>query len=249
MTRRSPKAVSRGFRTVTSWIRAAGLSVQFRSCYTAVAAAGKKAEAIAASLVRTVVQPLVSGVERVTLAIDDTPTKRYGPHVQGAGVHHNPTPGPAGSSYLYGHVFVVLAQFRRVLDDGVFLLLGRLLLHHHFFGRLDLFRHDGDRSRPRRRRFGPPGLEQRLGVELRAAFGAGDWAPAHIVETRATGLTGPLQTPVGLRHVEHSPGHSFLARRAFATFGEDCQLPSVGRPQAVRARARAAPVCHAKTMW
>ena len=54
------------------------------------------------------VKPLVSGVERLTLALDDTPTKRSGPHVQGAGVHHNPTPGPAGSPYVYGHVFVVL---------------------------------------------------------------------------------------------------------------------------------------------
>src|SRR5262249_32594428 len=42
-------------------------------------------------------------------ALDDTPTRRYGPHVQGAGVHHNPTPGPAGSPYVYGHVFVVIA--------------------------------------------------------------------------------------------------------------------------------------------
>jgi hypothetical protein len=97
-----------GRRTVTSWIRAAGLSDQFRSCYTAVAAAGKKAETIAAYLVTTVVKPLLSGVQRLTLALDDTPTPRYGPHVQGAGVHHNPTPGPAGSPYVYGHVFVVL---------------------------------------------------------------------------------------------------------------------------------------------
>src|SRR5688572_18893567 len=29
-------------------------------------------------------------------------------HVQGAGIHHNPTPGPAGSPYVYGHVFVAL---------------------------------------------------------------------------------------------------------------------------------------------
>jgi DDE superfamily endonuclease len=100
--------LARGRRTVTSWIRAAGLSDRFRSCYTAVAAAGKKAETVAAHLVLAVVKPLVSGVERLTLALDDTPTQRYGPHVQGAGVHHNPTPGPAGSPYVYGHVFVVL---------------------------------------------------------------------------------------------------------------------------------------------
>src|SRR3954470_14972424 len=76
--------LARGRRTVTSWIRAAGLSDQFRNCYTAVAAAGKKAETIAAYLVLTVIQPLLGGVGRLTLAIDDTPTPRYGPHVEGA---------------------------------------------------------------------------------------------------------------------------------------------------------------------
>src|SRR3954468_24334384 len=101
--------LARGRRTVTSWIRAAGLSDQYQSCYLAVAAAGKKAESIAAYLVLWVVKPLLSGAERLTLALDDTPTQRYGPHVQGAGVHHNPTPGPAGSAYVYGHVFVALA--------------------------------------------------------------------------------------------------------------------------------------------
>src|SRR5882757_4429677 len=100
--------LARGRRTVTSWIRAAGLSGQFQHCYTAVAAAGKKAEAIAVHLVLTVVEPLPGGAGRLTLALDDTPTQRYGPHVQGAGVHHNPTPGPAGSPYVSGHVFVVL---------------------------------------------------------------------------------------------------------------------------------------------
>src|SRR5512135_250508 len=88
--------LARGRRTVTSWIRAARLSDQFRPCYTAVAAAGKRADRIAARLVMEVIWPLVKGAERLTLALDDTPTRRYGPHVQGAGVHPNPTPGPAG---------------------------------------------------------------------------------------------------------------------------------------------------------
>jgi hypothetical protein len=100
--------LARGRRTVTSWIRAARLSGQFQHCYTAVAAAGKKAETVAAYLVHAVIDPLVGGVNRLMLALDDTPTPRYGPQVQGAGVHHNPTPGPAGSPYVYGHVFVVL---------------------------------------------------------------------------------------------------------------------------------------------
>ena len=46
--------------------------------------------------------------ERITLSLDDTPTPRYGPCVQGAGIHHNPSPGPAGSAHVYGHIFVVL---------------------------------------------------------------------------------------------------------------------------------------------
>src|SRR3712207_4064456 len=95
--------LARGRRTVTSWIRAAKLSGQFRPCYTAVAAAGKKADGVAARLFNEAVEPLVAGAERLTLALDDTPTERYGPHVQGAGIHHNPTPGPAGAAYVYGH--------------------------------------------------------------------------------------------------------------------------------------------------
>ena len=51
---------------------------------------------------------MVDGQTRLTVALDDTPTQRYGPYVQGAGIHHNPTPGPAGSPHVYGHVWVVL---------------------------------------------------------------------------------------------------------------------------------------------
>ena len=101
--------LARGRRTVTTWIRAAKLSGHYQRCYVAVAAAGKRADRIARRLLTEVVRPLLTGATRLTLALDDTPTKRHGPHVQGAGIHHNPTPGPAGSPYVYGHVFVVLA--------------------------------------------------------------------------------------------------------------------------------------------
>jgi hypothetical protein len=100
--------LARGRRTVTTWIRAARLGDRYRSCYLAVAAAGERSDRVADRLLAEVVGPLVEGAGRLTLALDDTPTKRYGPRVQGAGVHHNPTPGPAGSAYVYGHVFVVL---------------------------------------------------------------------------------------------------------------------------------------------
>ena len=101
--------LARGRRTVTRWIRAAGLSDQFRYCYDTVAAAGKRADLLAARLAHAAVTPLVAGQKRWLFALDDTPTRRYGPCVQGAGLHHNPTPGPAGGPFVYGHVWVVLA--------------------------------------------------------------------------------------------------------------------------------------------
>jgi hypothetical protein len=100
--------LARGRRTVTSWIRAAGLSQEFRPCYTTVAAAGKRSDSVAARLLHEVLKPLLAGMSRLVVAIDDTPTPRYGPLVQGAGIHHNPTPGPAGSPFVYAHVWVVL---------------------------------------------------------------------------------------------------------------------------------------------
>src|ERR1700722_17092064 len=95
--------LARGRRTVTTWIRAGRLGDQFQSCYIAVAAAGKRADRIAWRLLSRVVAPLAEGAERLTLALDDTPTRRYGPHVQAAGIHHNPAPRPPGTPYVDRH--------------------------------------------------------------------------------------------------------------------------------------------------
>jgi hypothetical protein len=69
-----------------------------------------------------VVKPLVEHTSRLTFAIVDSPTPRYGPHVQGAGVHHNPAPGPAGGPFVYGHVWVVLGLLVRHTTWGVLAL-------------------------------------------------------------------------------------------------------------------------------
>ena len=61
--------LARGRRTVTSWIRAAGLSREYRPCYTTVTAAGRRADSIAARLLHTVVKPLIAGADRLTFAI------------------------------------------------------------------------------------------------------------------------------------------------------------------------------------
>jgi hypothetical protein len=131
--------LARGRRTVTSWIRAAGLSQQFRQCYTAVSAAGKRADLIAAHLAHEVVKQLLAGAGRLIFALDDTPTERYGPQVQGAGVHHNPCPGPANSPFVYGHVWVVLGLLARHPAWGVVALplLARLYVRRKHLGGID----------------------------------------------------------------------------------------------------------------
>jgi hypothetical protein len=102
---------ARGRRTVTSWLRAAGITDEFRPAYNALGAAGRRAEALAYRLLGCALRPLMRLAPggRLLFAIDDTPTARYGRRVQGAGVHHNPTPGPAGEKFVYGHVWVTLA--------------------------------------------------------------------------------------------------------------------------------------------
>src|SRR5260370_11956781 len=91
--------LARGRRTVTSWIRAAKLSDQFRPCYTAVAAAGKRADRIARRLLTDVVWPLVAKAGRLTLALADTPTQPSGPQAQRPALPHHPTPRPPRSPY------------------------------------------------------------------------------------------------------------------------------------------------------
>ena len=97
-----------GRRTVTTWLRAAGVSDDFQSYYYLLAALGRKIESVATRLVALLLRTLPLP-ERLLLVIDDSPTKRYGPEVEGADVHHNPTPGPADQPYLYGHVWVTIS--------------------------------------------------------------------------------------------------------------------------------------------
>ncbi len=107
-------------RTVTSWFRAAGITAEFRQGYVAVCAVGRSFEDMAISTVLAV-KPLLPR-KRLLLAIDDTHTPRYGPQVEGCGIHHDPCPGPAGNKYVYGHVWVTLAALARHEDWGTIAL-------------------------------------------------------------------------------------------------------------------------------
>lgn len=100
-----------GRRTVSTWLRAAGVSTDYVDYYYFIGSLGRKIEQLATRLFERLLQRMLSRMpgERVYLAIDDTPTKRYGPKVQGAGIHHNPTPGPTAQEFLYGHVWVTIS--------------------------------------------------------------------------------------------------------------------------------------------
>jgi Transposase DDE domain len=97
-------------RTCTTWFRAGGIDREFRSGYRAVGATGRNSKSMSMLILFDIANsPAAAKSERIKLTLDDTPSQRYGPEVEGAGLHHNPTPGPANQPFLYGHVFVTLA--------------------------------------------------------------------------------------------------------------------------------------------
>jgi len=103
---------AQGRRTVASWLRAAGITNEFKAYYYFISSVGHNARWIAWRLLCLVFSRLPIG-PRVVFALDDTPTKRYGPQVEGAGIHHNPTPGPANAKHIYGHIWVTIALVLR----------------------------------------------------------------------------------------------------------------------------------------
>jgi len=117
-----------GRRTVTTWLRAAGVSDDYQDYYYFLTCVGRKSNSIATQLVVLLLRTLPLP-ERLLLVIDDSPTKRYGPKVEGADVHHNPTPGPADQPYLYGHVWVTISLALRHPAWGALALPLRALLY------------------------------------------------------------------------------------------------------------------------
>ena len=117
-----------GRRTVTTWLRAAGVSDDYQDYYYFLAAVGRKSESIATQLVGLVLRTLPLP-DRLLLVIDDSPTKRYGPKVEGADVHHNPTPGPADQPFLYGHIWVTISLALRHPKWGALALPLRAMLY------------------------------------------------------------------------------------------------------------------------
>jgi hypothetical protein len=101
--------LAHGRRTATTWFRAGGIADDFRRAYTLLGTLGKSKAPTCAGLLFSDLRRTIDPGPYWLLALDDTPTQRYGPCVEGAGLHHNPTPGPAHQPFVYGHIWVTTA--------------------------------------------------------------------------------------------------------------------------------------------
>ncbi len=110
-------------RTVSSWFRSAGVRDDWDFFYDQLAAIGPKVASLMIPILSSIVARFDPGPDGYwKLGLDDSPTKRYGRCVEGANVHHNPTPGPADGQWLYGHNWVCLAILIRHLSWGTIAL-------------------------------------------------------------------------------------------------------------------------------
>src|SRR5712692_2091289 len=97
-----------GRRTATTWFRAGDCADDFRRAYHLLGTLGRDRVDVCTALLFSRLRHALTPGPRWLFALDDSPTQRYGPCVEGAGIHHNPTPGPTHQGHLYGHVWVTL---------------------------------------------------------------------------------------------------------------------------------------------
>jgi hypothetical protein len=117
-------------RTASAWFVAAGVQDDWDRFYDCLISAGRISEKLATAVLGLIVQKFAPGLgDRITLGMDDSPSSRYGQHVEGAGVHHNPTAGPADGEWLYGHNWVALAWLATHPMWGVIALPLRSMLY------------------------------------------------------------------------------------------------------------------------
>jgi len=117
-------------RTASAWFVTAGVQDDWDRFYDCLIRVGQTSGKMATAVLGLVVQKFAPGPgDRILLGMDDSPTARYGKHVEGAGVHHNPTPGPADGKWLYGHNWVALAWLANHPIWGVIALPLRSMLY------------------------------------------------------------------------------------------------------------------------
>ena len=117
-------------RAASAWFVAAGVQDDWDRFYDCLIRIGRSSRQLATVVLGLVVMRFAPQPgERLVIGLDDSPTQRYGRHVEGAGVHHHPTPGPADGEWLYGHNWVALAWLAQHPLWGVIALPLRSLLY------------------------------------------------------------------------------------------------------------------------
>jgi hypothetical protein len=117
-------------RTASAWFVAAGVQDDWDRFYDCLISVGRTSGKLATAVLGLVVRKFAPGLgDRILLGMDDSPTARYGRQVEGAGVHHNPTGGPADGEWLYGHNWVALAWLATHPLWGVIALPLRSMLY------------------------------------------------------------------------------------------------------------------------
>ena len=117
-------------RTASSWFVAAGVQDDWDRFYDCLISVGRISGKLATAVLGLVVRKFAPGLaDHILMGMDDSPSTRFGKHVEGAGVHHNPTPGPADGDWLYGHNWVCLAWLATHPLWGVIALPLRSMLY------------------------------------------------------------------------------------------------------------------------
>jgi len=116
-------------RVAASWFAAAGVQDDWDRFYDCLISVGRNTRLLALPLLIAVVKKFAAAAGRLIVAVDDSPTQRYGRHVEGAGVHHNPTQGPAEGEWIYGHNWVSLCVLATHPLWGVIALPLRSMLY------------------------------------------------------------------------------------------------------------------------
>ena len=97
-----------GSHTVARWVAALGLPDHGSRFYYLLFSVGGKIRRLLQRLVAILLGELCPS-KQVVWILDDTVLRRYGPKVQGAGLHRNPAPAPGEGPFYYGHSWGRLA--------------------------------------------------------------------------------------------------------------------------------------------
>ena len=117
-------------RVAAAWFATAGVQDDWDRFYDCLGSIGHNCGELALPLTTAILQKFDPGPGgHITVAGDDSPTQRFGKYVEGAGVHHHPTPGPADSKWMYGHNWVSLCFLAQHSMWGVIALPLRSLLY------------------------------------------------------------------------------------------------------------------------